>query len=49
MGLETHEQIFELIDKSEAPLILMRPDFSIDGLAGALALKRIIVIFLILI
>jgi phosphoesterase RecJ-like protein len=42
MSLETHEQIFELLEKSQSPLILLRPDYSVDGLAGGLALKRIL-------
>lgn len=42
MSLSDSEQIINFIQKSKRPLITFRQDFTIDGLASALALKDIL-------
>lgn len=42
MSLDTREQILNIIEISKLPLITFRPDYTVDGIASALALKLIL-------
>jgi len=42
MSLEVKEQTLQLIEKSKEPVIVIRPDYTIDGIASALALSSIL-------